>query len=186
VDPTDEALVLACRRGDARAWEVLVERYHRLIYSIPRRAGLSDDLCGDVLQQVFIALLTNIERIGQPDRLAAWLVTSARRETWRVSRWQRTLEPWSGDDDDGAAVLPDSAPLPDESFLELEAQQGVRQGVEALDARCRQLLTSLYYRPAPPSYEELAAALDIPVNSIGPTRARCLDKLRRRLQEDQS
>ncbi len=86
IEPSDESLLLACRSGDAMAWETLLRRYQRLVYSVPRRAGLGNDLAADVFQQVFAKLVEQVERIEQPARIGAWLVTTARRESWRVSR----------------------------------------------------------------------------------------------------
>src|SRR5687768_4067448 len=89
MEPSDTELVLACRAGEPAAWEQLVRRYQRLVYSIPRRAGLDEDGAADVFQQVFVTLVEHLERIDDPSRLKAWLVTTARREAWRVSRLQR-------------------------------------------------------------------------------------------------
>lgn len=181
MEPSDEALVLACRRGDTTAWETIVSRYQRLIYSIPRRAGLSEEAAADVFQHVFATLVEKLETIEQPARLGAWLVTTARRETWRVSRRERTIASVGGDDEDEAIAVTDPAPLPDELLLRLEAQHQVRSIVLALDERCRTLLTLLFYRREPPPYAEIAAALGTSEGSIGPTRARCLEKVRKRL-----
>lgn len=178
----DAALVRACRQGDPEAWEALVRRYQRLIYAIPRRAGLSDDLAAEVFQRVWVTLIEHLHRIEQPERIGAWLATTARRESWRQLRRERvttTLD--AGDDDDETARLADSAPLPDEVIERLERQQAVRRAVAGLDERCRSLLTMLFYRGEPPPYAEIAATLGVPEGSIGPTRARCLQKLRQAL-----
>jgi RNA polymerase sigma factor (sigma-70 family) len=183
--PSDETLVLACRRGDAAAWEALVARYQRLVYTVPRRAGLSDDLAADVFQHVFATLVEQLDRIEQPGRLAAWLVTTARRETWRVGRRESAAGRLTRGEDvtEEAREIPDTQPLPDELLLRLEEQHLVRQAVEALDERCRTLLLLLFYQPEPPPYAEIATALGTSEGSIGPTRARCLQKLRRMLTE---
>lgn len=184
MEPSDETLVHACRRGDAEAWEQLVARYQRLIYSIPRRAGLPEDLAADVFQHVFATLVDKIDAIEQPDRIGAWLVTTARRETWRVSKRARaapdTLD--GNADDENAMELPDDAPLPADVLLRMEAQHTVRTAVEGLDERCRTLVQMLFYAPEPPAYSDIAAALGTSEGSIGPTRARCLEKLRRMLK----
>ena len=86
MQPSDEQLVRACQRGDEDAWEQLITRYRRLVYTIPRRAGLDDDLAAEVFQRVFITLLESIDRIEQPARISTWLVTTARRETWRTGK----------------------------------------------------------------------------------------------------
>lgn len=178
---TDEQLLLDCRRGDETAWEALVHRYQRLIYAIPRRAGLDEDLAAEVFQEVFSTLLQNVERIEQPSRLHAWLVTTARRKTWRMVSRESGTQSLSPDDDEGGAglldTLADRALLPDEALLQLEQQHLVRAALEELDTRCRDLLRMLFYAPEPPPYSEIAARLGTTEGSIGPTRARCLQKL---------
>lgn len=183
----DEQLILACRRGDNIAWEKLVARYQRLVYSIPRRAGLDDDTCADIFQRTFFLLLQHLDGIEQPDRLSAWLVTTAKRETIRVhQRMNRVqvlaLDDGFGSDDSGQPLL-DPTPLPDEIMLQLEEQHLVRMVLGEMEERCRHLLTLLFYREEPPAYTEIAAAVGIPAGSIGPTRARCLQKLARLLHD---
>lgn len=185
--PSDTTLIDRCRQGDAQAWEMLVARYQRLVYSIPRRAGLDSEQAADVFQQVFVALFENLDRLEQPDRLVGWLSTTARRESWRISRQQRMLSTTSpiGEARDAPSVydtLPDTALLPDEQIEQLEQQHTVRQAVLTLDERCRQLLTLLFYQADPPAYSDIATALQISVGSVGPIRARCLQKLRQRLE----
>lgn len=182
MEPSDEVLVLACRGGDAAAWEELVGRYQRLVYSIPRRAGLDEDAAADVFQRVFATLVEKIEQIEQPERINAWLVTTARRETWRTARRNRYDLPLAVDDGEDAGYdPPDTALLPDETLIRLEAQHTVRLALAELDERCRNLLNLLFYQVTPPPYAEIAAAVGVPAGSIGPTRARCLQKLRRLL-----
>jgi RNA polymerase sigma factor (sigma-70 family) len=180
VEPKDEALVLACRRGDNAAWELLVQRYQRLIWSIARQSGLSEDLCADVFQQVFVTLAEKLDQIERPASIGSWLVTTARRETWRVSRRERAISSLPNDEET-ADSLPDESLLPDEVILRLESQHMIRAAVASLDDRCGVLLRLLFFRAEPPPYAELAAILGTSEGSIGPTRARCLQKLRRLL-----
>jgi RNA polymerase sigma factor (sigma-70 family) len=184
---SDENLVRACRLGEAEAWSALVQRYQRLIYTIPLRAGLDEDQAAEVFQRTFARLLEHLDRIEQPGRIRAWLVTTARREAWRLIREQTAEQPLPDADDPlgefSDESLPDGAPLLDEALLRLEEQHLIRQAIGALDERCRQLLNLLFYRPDTPSYAEVAIALGIPEGSLGPTRARCLRKLRHQLEE---
>ena len=186
---TDEQLLTACRRGEEDAWEALVKRYQRLIYAIPRRAGLAEDLASEVFQEVFTTLLQSIDSIEQPSRLHAWLVTTARRKTWRIisreSGARRGFD-MGGDDDDGTdllSALPDQTPLPDAVLVQLEEQHMVRTALAELDERCRNLLQMLFYEPEPPAYSEIAARLGTTEGSIGPTRARCLQKLLKTMEK---
>ncbi len=185
-EQTDEALLLACRRGEEAAWEALVGRYQRLIYAIPRRAGLDEDRASEVFQDVFTTLVQNIDSIEQPSRLHAWLVTTARRKTWRLIRRERAARPFGETDDGGAdemyAIAGDSA-LPDDALEPLEQQHLVRAALGELDERCQKLLTILFYRAEPLPYSEIAARLGTTEGSIGPTRARCLQKLLKTLNK---
>lgn len=182
---SDETLLSACRRNDQAAWEALIARYQRLIYSIPRRAGLDAQQAADVFQQVFATLVEHIHHIEQPDRLAPWLVTTARRETWRVSR--RRIPTWTPkdrhDEESAPAQLADESPLPDEVTLRRERQDQVRRAMATLEDPCRTLLLMLFFRPEPPPYAQIAAALGTSTGSIGPTRARCLRKIALLLDE---
>jgi RNA polymerase sigma factor (sigma-70 family) len=180
-------LLTACRDGDESSWEALVDRYQRLIYTIPRRAGLNQDQASEVFQEVFVTLLQKLDDIHDPDRLHAWLVTAARRKTWRLlskeRAWQSVESDADDDGDDGMDLLVDNNPLPDEVLLRLEEQHRVRTAVAELDERCQKLLTLLYYQTEPPSYAEIADTFGTSEGSVGPTRARCLKKLLRLLDE---
>ncbi len=183
---SDENLVLACRKGDEAAWEALVNRYQRLIYTIPRRAGLDEDQSAEVFQDVFATLLRKLDGIEQPERIQAWIVTTARRMTWRFISREKSHAGSFNNVDDGdeseAARVPDDAPLPDEVMLRLEEQEGVRRAVASMDERCRKLIEMLFYQSNSLSYGEIAQALGTTEGSIGPTRARCLQKLLRLIE----
>ena len=186
MEDNDLQLVLACRRGDQLAWEKLIRRYQRLIFAIPRRAGLDEDQAAEIFQDVFTTLFQKLNDIEEPERLQAWLVTTARRKTLRTI-YKEHVRPGSDakldDPAHEARAIPDEAPLPDEHLMILEEQHRVRTAFSSLDPRCRTLLQMLFYLPEPASYAEIAAALGIPEGSIGPTRARCLSKLLRILKK---
>ena len=180
MEESDLQLVLACRRGDQLAWEKLIRRYQRLIYTIPLRAGLDEDAAAEIFQDVFATLFQKLNDIEEPERLQAWLVTTARRKTWRtISKAHSSSDADLSD----AAAIRDEAPLPDEQLFMLEEQHRIRTALSSLDERCRNLLQMLFYRAEPPSYAEIATALGVPEGSIGPTRARCLEKLLRLLKK---
>jgi RNA polymerase sigma factor (sigma-70 family) len=183
---TDDDLVRRCREGQQAAWSTLVRRFQRLVYTVPRRAGLSDALAADVFQACFSRLFENIDRIEDGSRVRAWLVTTARRESLRLlkegSRIVDLAGPQAGDDDDGEdpfARIADTAALPDELLDELQQQHRVREALDRLDPRSRQLLELLFLQEEPLPYGEIASRLGIAEGSIGPTRARALEKLRR-------
>ena len=180
MQPTDKELLISCRGGDESSWQALVDRYQRLIYAIPRRAGLNEDQASEVFQEVIVTLYEKMNDINEPDRLHAWLVTTARRKTWRLlskERMTQSTKSGEGDAGDEALAVVDNALLPDETLVRLEEEHRIRTALADLDPRCRQLLTMLYYQAEPPPYSDVATALGMPEGSIGPTRARCLKKL---------
>jgi RNA polymerase sigma factor (sigma-70 family) len=185
MDDSDLQLVLACRRGDQLAWEKLIRRYQRLIYAIPLRAGLDEDQAGEIFQDVFTTFFQKLNDIEEPEKLQAWLVTTARRKTWRTIAKSHGLTQQDGEAEwaHEAATIRDETPLPDEQLLMLEEQHRIRTAVSMLDERCQKLVQMLFYQAQPPSYSEIAVALGIPEGSIGPTRARCLGKLLRILKK---
>jgi RNA polymerase sigma factor (sigma-70 family) len=185
MEDSDLQLVLACRRGDQLAWEKLIRRYQRLIYSIPLRAGLDEDLAAEIFQDVFTTFFEKLDDIEQPEKLHAWLVTTTRRKTLHALSktivWQQSVN--TDEPEHVATFIKDDAPLPDEQLLNLEEQHRIRTALSSLDERCRRLLEMLFYRPEPPSYADIAVILGVSEGSIGPTRARCLAKLLRRLKK---
>jgi RNA polymerase sigma factor (sigma-70 family) len=184
-EPSDAVLVAACLRGEASAWEALVRRYQRLVYAIVRRMGMDDHMGADVFQTVFSRLLTHLPRIADPSRLQAWIVTTAKREA--LLQRQRTERNVSIDveSEDGARAWDpaDNAPLAEEVLEEVQQLDLVRRALDHLDDRCRRLLEMLFNDDAdtPIAYDLVARSLSMAVGSIGPTRARCLSKLRQSL-----
>ena len=185
--PDDATLIARCKQGDASAWEALVHRYQRLVYAIVHRIGLDEHTAADVFQTVFVRLMENLPRLTEPDRLQAWIVTTSKREALlQRKRGMRAVSMTQADDEDGSASewdVADDSPLPEDALAELQAHNQVRSAMDALDARCRELLTMLYGGDSGAdekiAYDDVAARLGMPVGSIGPTRARCLGKLRK-------
>lgn len=177
----DAALVARCRSGDGSAWEVLVRRYQRLVFTVARRAGMDEHAAADVFQTVFARLIESLPRLKEPGRLQAWLVTTAKREALlQVGRGRRTVSLTPvGDEGESSWDVPDESLLPEDALSELQELDRVRAGLDHLDERCRTLLRMLFGNDEPPSYHEIARAMGVGIGSIGPTRARCLDKLRR-------
>ncbi len=175
----DSELVAACRNGDESAWESVVFKYQKLLYSIPRRAGLSADLASDVLQDVFITLYQKLDLLEKPEFLRAWLITTTRHKTIHLIKRETRGRPVSLTDENNeyAFDIPDSVPLADESLVRLEQQHKIEEALTQIDDRCRHLLILLYLEEEKVSYAEIAETIGIPLGSIGPTRARCLEKL---------
>jgi RNA polymerase sigma factor (sigma-70 family) len=180
MEPTDAELVRACTRGDDQAWETLVRRYRRLVYSIPRRSGLDEDAAAEVFQHVFVTLVEHLDTLEQPERLSAWLVTSAKRETWRVSRRAAANRAVRAPEDE-AVDLVDGDTLAEDEMVRMEEQATLRRAVDSLDCRCRQMVELLFYADEPFTYGEIATRMGLAEGSVGPVRGRCLERLRRQL-----
>ena len=175
----DARLVERCRSGDQTAWNDLVDRYQRLIYAIPRRAGLSEEQCNDVFQDVFLTLFQKIDDIEQPRRLRSWIVTTAKFKAWAVIRSSKGVYSPSTEEEMEAEMnnLADRSPLADQNLIELEEQHLIRSAIKELEEKCRQILTMLYLIEPAASYAEVGAAVGVGETSISPLRTRCLKKL---------
>jgi RNA polymerase sigma factor (sigma-70 family) len=181
----DNRLVQECLSGNREAWESLVQRYSRLIYSIALRSGLSEDDAADVFQSVCVKLLANLEKLKDDKHLTGWLITTAKHECAHMLR-QKQRQPASLPSHDSESRLADLAatdPYPDAVILQVEEEHMVRQAVEELHTRCRALIELLYLSDPPASYVDVSQRMNIPIGSIGPTRARCLKSLKERLQK---
>jgi RNA polymerase sigma factor (sigma-70 family) len=175
----DASLLERCRESDARAWSVLVQRYRRLVYAIPVRAGLDPESCEEVFHATFRRLAQRIDTVREAGRVRAWIVTTARRLVVDEIRRRQTSRARMASEE-ALENRPDETPLPVETLESLETRHLVHQALERLGDRCRRLLQRLFFGPedGAPAYEDIARELEMPIGSIGPTRARCLGKLR--------
>ncbi|WP_166398131.1 RNA polymerase sigma factor [Rubrobacter marinus] len=176
---SDRDLIEACREGDAGAWSAVLDRYERLVFSIPLGYGLSRHDAADVSQITFTILLQSLDSLREDSRLGPWLATVARRHTWRLMQRGLREGPNRGEDLADSAVLVGKGGT--ESVEHWETTEWLNQGLSLLNEPCRRLLTALYFDETQPSYAEVAERLNMPVGSIGPTRARCLKSLKQAL-----
>lgn len=176
----DADLIRRCRAGDQAAWESLVERYQRLIFTIPIRAGLSEEQATDVFQEVFLTLFEKIDAIEQPERIRSWIVTTAKFKTWALVRGSRGLYSPATDAEMEAemANIADETAMADQVLIELEEQHLIRTALTKLEERCQRILTMIYLSDPAASYVEVAAAIGVGETSISPLRSRCLKKLK--------
>ena len=185
LERSDAELVRECRNGNQGAWDELVARYQRLIYAVPRRAGLNDEQAADVFQEVFVTLFEKIDEIEQPDKIRSWIVTTAKFKTWATVRASKGLySPETEEEmEHEMANLADAAPLADEVLIELEQQHQIRTALKELEERCQKILSMLYLSVSPASYSEVAEAVGVGETSISPLRSRCLKKLEKLLNK---
>lgn len=183
-DRTATELVTWAAKGDQAAWDALVERYTGLVWSVARAHNLTQADAADAVQTSWLRLVENLDDLRQPERVGAWLASTARHECLRMSRRSARERPaeFASDRDDGQRARQEAAPSAETASLDRAGRELVLQALAELGERCRTLLRMLASSPQP-SYADVADALDIPVGSIGPTRARCLDRLRRILAE---
>ena len=180
---TDTRLIGECLRGDETAWEALIDKYKNLIFSIPVRRGFSREDATDIFQGVAAQLLSELARIREPEALASWLIQVT---SHACTQWQKQQTRMVGD---GAShgVVPETnretVETPESLLFEARREQTLRVAVMRGTAQCRQLIQSLFYENPPLPYPEVAARLGLSTSSVGFVRRKCLDRLRRFLDE---
>jgi RNA polymerase sigma factor (sigma-70 family) len=168
-------LVRAAATGDPAAWDVLVGRYVALLWHIAFRHGLSEWDAADVVQTTWLRLFENIEDVREPARVGSWLSTTAQRESLRHVAHRQRFVP---SDDESTFDEHDRLQPPlDEALIVREQAAYAQAAMAALPATWRSLLELMTQDPQP-SYEQISAELGVPVGSIGPTRGRCVRRLR--------
>jgi RNA polymerase sigma factor (sigma-70 family) len=175
-DPSVSLLVTRAQAGDQQAWTTLVERYAPLVWSICHRRELDGADASDVGQNVWLQLAGQLDKIRDPAALPGWLATTTRRECSRVLRARSSH---------AAVAVLDAANIPgqqtglaEQQLLTAERHAALREALTCLPTSCQRLIAMLIEDPPVP-YAKISAELGIPIGSIGPTRSRCLDKLRR-------
>jgi RNA polymerase sigma factor (sigma-70 family) len=176
----DAAIVARCAEGDGAAWEALVARYSALVWAVVRRMGLGAEDAADAFQSTWTVALEEIPRLRRPEAFPAWISRIARHQCLRVRRGYgiaRTAHRVLAREDADTT-------LPDADLERREVRARVRAALGGIGERCSRLLALLYEADPSPSYEEIARTLDMRIGSIGPTRARGLEKLLRELGDD--
>jgi RNA polymerase sigma factor (sigma-70 family) len=179
VDTTDPlaALVHAAREGRQDAWDAIVDRFLPLVGAIIRRHRLSEADGDDVSQTVWLRLVEHLDALREPEALPGWIRTTTRNECLRVLAARgrvQVVDPQEG----GSFPDASSDQAVDDELLAAERRQALREALAELPAGRRDLLLLLLSDP-PLAYEEISARLGLPIGSIGPTRARALEQLRR-------
>ena len=175
-DPTVVALVTRAAGSDQGAWDEIVERYAPLVWSICTGFRLSNHDVEDVAQNVWLLLVGQLGTLREPAALPGWLATTTRRECLRVVTASRRSERLGTELDEAAQFVADT--VVDEEILVAERNAALRAAFVELPPRCQQLL-SMLLRDPPCSYGTISSTLDIPIGSIGPQRARCLERMRK-------
>lgn len=171
----DEVDVLAAARGEAAAWARIHDRYARLIWHIVRSYHLDDGEAADVCQTVWLRLAENLGRLREPAQVKWWLATTARREAFRTQQRVRRVVPVDHDFD----LVADSSQVSGEDAVDDRDEAGaVMKAFRTLPSACQVLLQVLIFEPTV-TYAEVSERLELPIGTIGPRRARCIERLRR-------
>ncbi len=183
-ETSDTELIAACRAGARDAWLRLVQRYEGLVFSVPLHHGLTRDESEDVVQTTFEILLQSLNELRADSNLSAWLCTVARRHTWRlIKRNAKEVHPEIAGDLDWAQFAEALSAGESQAFEHWELADLLNRGLAELGGRCREMLIALYFDVDKPSYVDLAERWGVPLGTIGPTRARCLERLRQILSD---
>jgi RNA polymerase sigma factor (sigma-70 family) len=176
---SDSHLVRECLKGNEAGWSALIAKYKNLIFSIPIRYGFSEEDSADIFQAVCMDLLTELPRLREPNALAGWLIQVSRNKCFHRKQSQERHKVQEIDDNNSHA-----SPGEPEAFVsQVEQEQVLREALLDLSPRCRQLVQMLFFEVPARPYQQVASELDLAAGSIGFIRRRCLDKLRRRLEE---
>ncbi len=177
---TDPRLIRECLHGNDAAWSALIDKYKRLIFSIPIKYSLSVDDSADIFQAVCAELLTELPKLRKPKALPKWIMQVTAHQCFRHKRQSQRTETRDPGDESFDSSLPAEA----ESILrEAESEQMLRDALSGLPARCRRLIEMLFFEEPPRPYQQLAAELGLSTGSVGFIRQRCLERLRKQLDE---
>ncbi|HYU46741.1 MAG TPA: sigma-70 family RNA polymerase sigma factor [Terriglobales bacterium] len=182
---SDTRLIRECLAGDERAWAVLIDRYKRLIYSIPMKYGARPEDAADILQAVCIELFSELSNLRKTESLKSWLISVTAHQAFHWKKRQRPgqvdldgMEP----EEAHAQVRATDIPAP-ELLEEVEQEQMVREAIRQLPPRCAEMVRLLFYEHPPLPYAEVARRLGLATGSIGFIRGRCLKRLEKNLME---
>lgn len=165
-------LLIRAGNGERAAWDALVDRFGQMVWSVARSFRLDEAAASDVAQTVWLRLIENLEKINDPERLPGWLATTCRREALRVIKKSQRDVPSDFEFD-----VVDDSPSLESMLIEDEETREVVEAYRELGEECQQLLRLMTVEPAL-SYEEIAEAIGRPVGSLGPTRGRCIERLK--------
>lgn len=176
----DRRLVAECRKGNQEAWSALIDKYKRLIYSIPMKYRFSPDEATDIFQAVCLELLSELPKLRKPEALPKWIIQITAHKCFHGKREKQRTDVKDPND----ATFERSTPAQAEQILrEVEDEQNLRQVIAALPERCQELVRMLFFEEPARPYNEVARALGIATGSIGFIRQRCLERLRKGLAE---
>jgi RNA polymerase sigma factor (sigma-70 family) len=173
--------VRECLRGDELAWSQLLAKYKNLIFSIPIKYGFSQEEAADIFQGVCLDLVNQLSTLRETRALAGWLISITHNKCFHYMKDKKRREVQEEDERPDPAIP--VAEMPENILVELQREQLLRTAVRALSLRCQRLVEMLFFEIPPRPYEEIAKAFTLATGSVGFIRGRCLDKLRKKLEE---
>lgn len=177
---TDERLVKECLAGSEEAWALLIEKYKALIYSIPVKYRLPAHEAAEVFQATCVELLNRLPDLREPRALPKWLMQVAHHQCYRWKQQQQRLVSRDADPD---LPVPETPAIAEALVQQTEEEQMLREAMASLSPQCHRLVELLFFETPARPYSEVAAELGLAVGSIGFTRQKCMDRLRKRLGE---
>lgn len=177
---TDARLVKACLRGNEEAWSLLIHKYKALIYSIPIKYGLPSHEASEVFQATCVELLTRLPELREPRALPKWLIQVAHHQCYR---WKRQQQRLISRDGDAELPEPEVPPLAENLVQQTQEEQMLREAMTSLSPQCQRLVEFLFFETPARPYAEVAKEMGLAVGSIGFTRQKCVERLRRKLDE---
>jgi RNA polymerase sigma factor (sigma-70 family) len=176
----DIKLIEECLRHDEQAWNTLVNRYGKLVASIPRRFGIPPEDAADIFQVVFLDLYKELSRLRELKALQGWLI---RVTTHKCYRWRRSRRSVPNESDAAwMETIGEDTPIMPDRMVQLETEQTVREAIAGLPPRCREMIELLFFEHPPLSYRDVAKRLQLAPGSIGFIRGRCLKRLKETLE----
>jgi RNA polymerase sigma factor (sigma-70 family) len=180
IEAEDERLVQDCLKGDEKAWNRLIDKYKRLIYSVPIKYGFAPEDAADIFQNVCVDLFTNLSKLRKIESLRSWLITVATHKCFHHKRQQRQDVELDAMEQE---VAEDLAPAAEIVLQEVQEEQAVRDALARLTPRCAELVRMLFFEQPPVPYTDVAQKLGLATGSIGFIRGRCLNRLQKILAE---
>jgi RNA polymerase sigma factor (sigma-70 family) len=178
---SDEQLVRDCIDGNQEAWSQLIDKYKNLIFSVPIKYGFSRDDAADIFQEVCLGLLSELKTLREPRALPKWLMTVTAHKCFHRKRLSRRTV--SMDSEELELPNAEVPPAALEMIAEAEKEQGLREAMSDLPSRCRRLIEMLFFDQPSRPYRDVAETLGLAVGSIGFIRQRCLERLRKKVDE---
>jgi RNA polymerase sigma factor (sigma-70 family) len=176
----DARLVKECLGGNEEAWSLLIDKYKALIYSIPVKYSLPAHEAADVFQSTCMELLTRLPDLREPRALPKWLMQVAHHQCFRVKRQQQRLVSRDAEPD---LPEPETPAIAEFLVQQTQEEQILREAMSSLTPQCQRLVELLFYETPPRPYKEVAVELGLALGSIGFTRQKCIERLRRNLDE---